>query len=154
MYFKNSWLARLSSWKNFFVILIFITSQSWAGGGRACSTLHPPAAHAKIIQKNKAPLKDKCVIHLWKRRLRIADGIKTKGVFTWDRDELRPVSVRIGPYIMYISFHAFTWDRSKNEFRPVAENSCSRLPHTRYFQAVPVTIPFSCKTETNLRPGP
>ena len=62
--FSKLMISRLSSWKNFFVILIFITSQSWAGGGRACPTLHPPAAHAKIIQKNRAPLKDKCVILL------------------------------------------------------------------------------------------
>ena len=55
----------------------------------------------------------------------------------------------------YISFHAFTWDRPKNEFRPVAEKSYRRLPDTRYFPAVlPVTVQSSCKTETNLRPGP
>ena len=33
------------------------------------------------------------------------------------RDELRPVGVRIS--LPYISFDAFTWDRRKNELRPV-----------------------------------
>ena len=33
------------------------------------------AAHAEITQKNRTPLKDKCVILLWKHRLRKADGI-------------------------------------------------------------------------------
>ena len=91
------------------------------GGGRACSTLHPPAAHAKIIQKNRTPLKDKCVILLWRRRLRIADGIKTKGGIYMRPG---PTQTAISSYRSpYISFHAFTWDRPKNKFRPVVENS-------------------------------
>ena len=49
----------------------------------------------------------------------------------------------------YISFHAFyTWDRPRNELRPVGLTRHELLSYPTE------TVPFSCKTETNLRPGP
>ena len=53
----------------------------------------------------------------------------------------------------YISFHSFTWDwPEKYELRPVSFVSVAdRHELLSYWSE---TVPFSCKTETNLRPGP
>ena len=56
-------------------------------------------------------------------------------VNTRDRDELGPVWVRIALHI-YISFHAFTWDRPKNELRAVWPG-VGRWPDTSYFRNGP-----------------
>ena len=49
----------------------------------------------------------------------------------------------------HISIHAFTWDRPKSELRPAWHRVGSELLSYRS-----ETVPFSCKTETNLRAGP
>ena len=64
-----------------------------------------------------------------------ADGIKTKGVFDMRQ---RPGRTQTGVSSYrspYISFHTFTWNRPKNEFRDRSQKSPSvscRLPDTRY----------------------
>ena len=53
----------------------------------------------------------------------------------------------------YISFHAFTCELPKNELidRP---DFVSVADPTRLLSYWSETVLFSCKTETNLRPGP
>ena len=53
----------------------------------------------------------------------------------------------------YISFHAFTWDRPKNELRPVWLH-LDRWPDTSYFPTGPIPYRSHVKQKPNLRPGP
>ena len=53
----------------------------------------------------------------------------------------------------YISFHAYTWDRPKNELRPVWLY-LSRWPDTSYFRTGLRPSSSHVKQKKNLRPGP
>ena len=52
----------------------------------------------------------------------------------------------------YISFHAFTWDRPKNELRPVWLHPRSLTRH-KLLSYRSDTVPFSCKTKTESQTG-
>ena len=71
-------------------------------------------------------------------------GNQLKGVITWDRDELGPVWVRI-------ALRTFLFMRLHGTGLKTNSERC-RWPDTRYFRTG-LRLYFSCKTETNLRPG-
>ena len=54
---------------------------------------------------------------------------------------------------LYISFHAFTWNRLKMNLDRYDFVSVANYP-TRVIFVPSESVPFSRKTETNLRPGP
>ena len=54
----------------------------------------------------------------------------------------------------YISFHSFTWDRPE-KCELIYQSHLSRsLTRHELLSYGSETVPFSCKTQTNLRPGP
>ena len=79
--------------------------------------------------------------NLQPKELQIFMGLYTvnNGVIIWDQDELRPVWVRI-------ALHTFLFMRLVIYMGPLTRHEL--------FSYRSETVPFSCKTKTNLRPGP
>ena len=93
------------------------------------------------LSKTRQPLSTLDIITIYRTK---------KGVITWDRDELGPVWVRIALHtFLFIRLHGtgLKTNSERSDFVSVADP-------TRVIFVRSEIVPFSCKTETNLRPGP